>query len=181
MGTLTEEDARHIQNSKLLTKLLWLVDSGGRGIVTVELPRGTFRGIMSYETYRDSNLAVAKYREDFFSEQQWKVWTGDKKLVFHASEVGEGRVPENPTFLWRFTRPHGRLQPSNTFRGNTRMPSITEPLYELNVYERGQQWEEEVTRIVRGMARPGSRLFNSHYHSERVLELTESQKALISV
>lgn len=174
--SLSKKDALQVQNSKLLTKLLFLTDSGTRDIGTIITPNENLLGIIEFESYKSPNFKILRYRVDseFNGADQWKVWTCESnKLVFRASEVAGDNNRSNPIFLWRSERPHGRLQPSNSFIGDwkTRCPPITEPFYELHIYQRGE-WEDEITKIVRGMLNEGSRLFDVPYRSNRRLILT---------
>ena len=178
--TLTPEDARHAQNTKLLTKILFLVDSGTRDICTV-VQDGSFKGILSYESYKSPLVDALRYHTDseLDGADQCKVWqNGDnRKLVFHASEIPKDH-DKGLVFLWRSERPHGRLQPSNAYwSGGKRLPPITERLYQLHTYARGEPWEQEVTRIAKSMLRQGSNFFDCPYRSDRRLELTASQRA----
>ncbi len=168
------EDALHVQNTKLLTKLLFLVDAGARGIGTIELPNGSFGGILEYESYRAPSVSILKYSvgSEFKGAEQWKVWTKtDKEMVFHASEFVDGVEQLGSAFIWRNERPHGRLVSSNTYwsTGEHRSP-IAEPAYLLHTYVRGEPWEQEVTQISKGMLRQGSRLFDCPYRSQRRLD-----------
>ncbi len=163
----------HVQNSKLLTKLLFLVDSGTRGIGTITSSEGQLKGVLSYESYKSPLAEVLKYETDseLNGANQWKVWTPhNHELVFHASECVEGTSPHYSTFLWRHERPHGRLPSSNTFWSDSgkRCPSISEQLYELCMYARGK-WEQEITTIAKGMLKEGSKLFDIPYRSSRRL------------
>jgi len=179
----SESDLSHVQNSKLLTKLLFLVDSGSRDIRLVELPGGALGGILDFESYRGPHVDVLRYKVDteLGDAAQFKVWVRDKsELVFHASEVVEGREPTSPVFLWRQERPHGRLFSSNTYWSDgVRLPPVTESAYELHLYTKGA-WEDEVTGIAKGMLRPGSRLFDVQYRSKKILELTPKQLAALN-
>ncbi len=167
----TPDDLKHIQNSKLLTKLLFLVDSGARGIGTLTGPDGSLIGLVDYESYKSPSLEILKYRADseLNDAQQFKVWTPqDRKLVFHACQIGENEERTGLTFLWRHDRPHGRLAPSNVYwsHNGQRLPPTPEPQYKLETYIKGA-WEEEVTKIAKGMLKENSNFFDVHYRSNR--------------
>ena len=179
LAQISPEDVKHVQNSKLLHKLLWLVDSGSREIRTVYTPV-SFIGILSYEAFKGPTVDIVSYKADYElnGARQWKVWVREEnKLVFHASEIDELGEPEpnGPIFIWRGERPHGRLPPSNAYWSDgVRLPPITESEYELHVYARGE-WEKEITRITKGIQQPGSKFFDTPYRSKKQLRLTRRQ------
>ena len=95
----TIEEAKFVEESDLVTKLLIAVDMGSRGLFTAELG-GKLLGVYGSETYSDGKVTVYRLSEALPGRSHWVVKTADGEEVFHAYQINQDRKPEQPVFRW---------------------------------------------------------------------------------